>query len=215
MFTGLIEEVGSLISKEITRDKASLKISSHTILDKIKLGDSISTNGVCLTVTDYSDSYFIVDVMPKTLQLSNLGSLNQGDYLNLEPALTLSTRLGGHMVSGHIDTTATIINISPLSNAILITLEILNHDTFLVIPRGSISIDGISLTIAELDKSRVTVSIIPHTYRSTNLCHKGIGDIVNIEYDLIGKYIKNHMIIGSDDTSKDITMDFLKDNNFI
>lgn len=216
MFTGLITELGTLLDISSGDSNYSLMIEADKILDGIQLGDSIATNGVCLTVTSFDKNKFTVDIMPKTLELSSLSELNIGSKLNLENALTLSTKLGGHIVSGHIDTIGVVKTIEKKSNAILITIEPKNHDNTLVIPQGSITIDGISLTIATLDDSTITVSIIPHTLSETNLQYKNIGDVVNIEYDIIGKYLKRYVNYSTkSDNSSNIDMNFLSQNNFL
>jgi riboflavin synthase len=216
LFTGLITEVGTLIDIEGSGDCYALKIKADEILKDINIGDSVSTNGICLTVTYYDRDSFKVDVMPKTLELTSLKALKQGSPLNLEPALTLNTRLGGHLVSGHVDTIGTIRGIERNHNAILISIYINNLDERLVIPQGSVTIDGISLTIAELTNDTITVSIIPHTLDNTNLYSKGIGDTVNIEYDIIGKYISRHMMgIKPTENESNIDYSFLEKNNFL
>lgn len=216
MFTGLVLETGKVLDIIEGQNNYSITVLGNKILKDVSLGDSISTNGVCLTVTDYTQDNFTVDVMPKTLSVTSLNSISPGSIVNLEPALTLSSPLGGHLVSGHIDTIGYINAITMNNNAYLIDLDIKAMDPLLVTPKGSITIDGISLTIAELYENGLQVSIIPHTYTSTNLNEKSIGSIVNIEYDIIGKYIKRHVKHSEDiNDSSNINMNFLAENNFL
>lgn len=214
MFTGLVEEVGTLLDRQVSSEKGVLRIKACKVLKDSNIGDSISTNGVCLTVTHIEDDFFTADVMPKTLDLSNLGKIPLGSKLNLERSLMANSRLGGHMVSGHVDTTGNITSIVEDSNAILYTIDISDHDSLLVIERGSISIDGISLTVSKLSGNFITVSVIPHTRSHTNLCDKAIGSMVNIEYDIFGKYLKNYMV-RTNRADSNIDMDFLMTNNFL
>ncbi|MCR5640304.1 MAG: riboflavin synthase, partial [Lachnospiraceae bacterium] len=189
MFTGIIEELGHLKKRELHGTYGSLEISCHHILADAHIGDSIATNGVCLTITDLGPDFYRCDVMAQTLHLSNLGALQIGDALNLERAMPADGRFGGHMVSGHIDGVGTIRRIRRDGNAIRYQIH---ADTALLqqmVPQGSIAIDGISLTIAALDATSLEVSIIPHTLDATTLGLKQVGDTVNLECDLIGKYV--------------------------
>ena len=215
MFTGIIEELGEVNNIKRGNKAIVLTIKANKVVEDVKLGDSIATNGVCLTVTDFSESEFKVDVMPETMRKSSLGELNVGDQVNLERALKLSDRLGGHLVSGHIDGMGKITDKQRESNAILITItpdpELLKN----IIAEGSIAIDGISLTVAELNSDSFVVSIIPHTNEITTLPHKNIGDVVNLETDMIGKYVKRMMQFEEEQENQDIDMKKLKDNGFL
>jgi riboflavin synthase len=215
MFTGIIEELGEVNNIKRGNKAIVLTIKANKVVEDVELGDSIATNGVCLTVTDFSETEFKVDVMPETMRKSSLGELNVGDQVNLERALKLSDRLGGHLVSGHIDGIGKITDKQREDNAILITItpdpELLKN----IIAEGSIAIDGISLTVAELNSDSFVVSIIPHTNEVTTLPHKNIGDVVNLETDMIGKYVKRMMQFEEKQENKDIDMKKLKDNGFL
>lgn len=191
MFTGLIEEVGKV--KGITRkaDGISVSIEAKNILDDIKIGDSIAINGVCLTVISFSDRGFSFDVSKETLNRSNLKYIKIGEHVNLERALKASDRLGGHIVQGHVDTTGSISKITPLGEHTIFEIEIPPEYLNLVVEKGSIAIDGISLTINSIKNNRLSFNIIPHTIKNTNLQYRKVGDVVNIEFDIIGKYVWN------------------------
>lgn len=190
MFTGIIEEVGRI--KEIRKGTKSAVITIQGILifEDLGLGDSVAVNGVCLTVSEYSKNTFRTDVMNETLTHSNLGELMAGSSVNLERAMAANGRFGGHMVSGHIDGVGTIANIQKDDNAILFTIRAHERILHYVVLKGSITIDGISLTITAINKTDFTISTIPHTIKSTILKQRAVGDKVNLENDLIGKYIE-------------------------
>jgi len=212
MFTGIIEEIGKIKRINKGSKSAVLGIEAHRVLSDTKLGDSISTNGVCLTVTHLNDNYFEVDVMNETLQRSNLGKLTLGDSVNLERALSLTTRLGGHMVSGHIDGIGTISRIYKDDIAYIIVIQTAKDITRYIIEKGSIAIDGISLTVVNVDESSFEVSIIPQTKEETTLLTKKTGDSVNLECDLIGKYVEKLLKVNQ---KKDIDWHMLKENGFL
>lgn len=193
MFTGIVEEVGVLESIIMASQKATITVRCQRILEDVQLGDSIAVNGLCLTVTQFSTNSFNADIMPVTLEKSSLGKLSRGSRVNLERALQLQSRLGGHLVSGHIDGVGTIASITPTGNAFLFRISVSASQLKFMIPEGSLTVEGISLTIAELDSGSVTVSIIPHTLESTILQDKHVGDQVNLESDLIGKYVYNFL----------------------
>lgn len=216
MFTGLVEEIGRVESVVKSTKSSKIKIKAKKILEGVELGDSISTNGVCLTVTSFDTGRFSVDVMAETMRLSNLSSFSPGDEVNLERALSLGDRLGGHIVSGHIDGMGTILNFQREDNAVWITIgcspEVLKY----IIYKGSIAIDGVSLTVAYVDESVFKVSIIPHTKDMTTLLVKKVGDKVNLECDMIGKYIEK--LLGAKEQApikKGIDLDFLNENGFL
>lgn len=190
MFTGIIEEIGKIKKVKQGSKSATLTIEANKVLSDTNLGDSISTNGVCLTVTHLSTHTFDVDVMNETLKRSNLSELNIGSEVNLERALTLSTRLSGHMVSGHIDGVGKILEIKKEDIAYLIKIETTKDLTKYMIEKGSIAIDGISLTIVSVNDHDFQISIIPYTKDETILLKKKMGDTVNLECDLIGKYVE-------------------------
>ncbi|MER1999532.1 MAG: riboflavin synthase [Lysinibacillus sp.] len=193
MFTGIIEELGTVKSIQPSQQAMHLAIRANKILQDVQLGDSISVNGVCVTVTSFDKDGFTADVMPETMKVTSLSKLQSGHTVNLERAMLAGGRFGGHIVSGHVDGIATIVKKQSVANAVYVQLEMQPQLTEQCIERGSITVDGISLTIFELTNTHVTVSIIPHTYKETVLGIKGIGDIVNIETDLIGKYVKKMM----------------------
>lgn len=215
MFTGIVEETGSI--KNIKRGAASaeLSIEASKVLEDVALGDSIAVNGVCLTVTDFSGSMFTADVMHETLDRSSLGALRPGSPVNLERAMKADGRFGGHIVSGHIDGTGHISNISRDDNAIWYTIDTSGDILRYIVEKGSIAIDGISLTVASVDESSFKVSIIPHTAANTILAVKKAGDVVNLENDIIGKYVEKLMRTAENETEEScITEAFLIENGF-
>ncbi|MBQ9461771.1 MAG: riboflavin synthase [Clostridia bacterium] len=193
MFTGIIEEIGTVDSVVSGASAGSIRISARTVLEGTKLGDSIAVNGVCLTVTGISSGSFTADVMPETLRRSNLGLLKKGDRVNLERAMSAGGRFGGHIVSGHIDGTGVISAMKREQNAVWVTVKTDPSILALIVEKGSIAIDGISLTVAGLDSSSFSVSVIPHTGGQTALLTKRAGDRVNLENDMIGKYVQRLM----------------------
>lgn len=217
MFTGIIEELG--VIQEIKKGSKSSKllIKANKVLESTKVGDSICTNGVCLTVTDLKINSFEADIMAETLRRSNLGDLKVGSKVNLERALTLQSRLGGHIVSGHIDGTGEVISLVKEDNATWVTIKTTNDILRYIVLKGSITIDGISLTVAYVDDKSFKVSIIPHTAQETTLLNKTNGDTVNLECDVISKYVEKLMGLAPMDKSNEsasITEDFLKINGF-
>lgn len=212
MFTGIIEEIGKINEIKETGKKNSITISCNTVLGDMKLGDSIAVNGICLTVSRFDDKIFTADVMPVTFQKSNLKNNRSGEFVNLERALQLKSRLGGHLVSGHIDGSGKIVSITKQDNATKFKIQIDPKQRKYLIPEGSICIDGISLTIAELEQDNLTVSIIPETIRNTTLQYKKTSDTVNIESDMVGKYLYN---FNQRKTKKDISVNFLEENGFL
>jgi riboflavin synthase len=216
MFTGLIEEIGEIKSIEKAAKSARITIKSEKVLQGIKIGDSICTNGVCLTVTEFSNNTFSVDVMAETVRSSNLGKLKPGYKVNLERALRLSDRLGGHIVSGHIDGIGTIVDLQSEENATWVSVKTTKDILKYIVHKGSITIDGISLTVAYVDDNIFKVSIIPHTKGETTLVIKKIGDEVNLESDMMAKYVEKLLNYGEvPKEKKPISMDFLKENGFV
>jgi len=200
MFTGLIEELGKVVNTAPSGAGYKFFLSAKKVLSDTKVGDSIAINGVCLTVVDIFKDGFSFDVSPETLERSNLKYLKSGDYVNLERALRLSDRLGGHIVQGHVDTIGKIVNITPLQEHTIFKIEFPIRYRNLVVEKGSIAIDGISLTVNRINKSVIEINVIPHTIKETNLQFRKVGDIVNIEFDIIGKYVIN-AIEGNKDTA--------------
>ena len=189
MFTGIIEEMGTLAQKKPAEHAMHLTIQAHKVLEGTAIGDSIATNGVCLTVVDLTDDALTVDVMHETLKNTNLGALEIGDALNLERALTPASRMGGHFVSGHVDGTGVIERIQEDGIAKRLFITVPEFLTESIVLKGSIAVDGISLTVYGLSKTHFEISIIPHTQDVTTLLKKKPGDTVNIETDMIGKYV--------------------------
>ena len=202
MFTGIIEEVGNISSLNISGTSGSIKVNAFAVLQNTKLGDSISVNGVCLTVTHLENNSFTADVMAETFRRTNLGQLSNGSPVNLERAMAGNGRFGGHIVSGHIDGTGTISKIQKESNATWYYINAPQQILNLVVEKGSIAIDGISLTVAYVDKSTFAVSIRPHTSSQTILSTRKVGDTVNLENDIIGKYVQKLMGIQNNNQSQ-------------
>lgn len=216
MFTGLVEEIGTVQSILNGAKSASIIIKAKRILENIKLGDSIATNGVCLTVTAFMASSFQVDVMAETMRKTNLNNLTPGSKVNLERALRLGDRLGGHLVSGHIDGVGIIKDFRREDNAIWVSVAAPSNILKYVIYKGSIAIDGISLTVAYVDNEIFKVSVIPHTKEVTTLLTKSIGEEVNLEGDMIGKYIERFLSFKEEPSSKlGVDMEFLSSHGFL
>lgn len=210
MFTGIIEEIGEIRNIKRGNRSVVLEIQANVVLEGTKVGDSIATNGVCLTVTAMTESGFRADVMPETMSRSNLGLLRMGDRVNLERALCLNGRLGGHLVAGHVDGTGRIVGMERDDTAIWITVSAPEQILRYVIEKGSITIDGVSLTVAYADKAVFKVSVIPHTQEETTLTKKKTGDIVNLENDMIVRYVEK--LMGGKE--KGLSLEFLRENGF-
>lgn len=193
MFTGIIEEIGEILSMRRNADSMALTIKAEEILGDVKIGDSIATNGVCLTVTGLGGNQFRADVMHETMNRSALGKLKIGSKVNLERAMRADARFGGHMVAGHIDGTGTITDIRKDDNAVWYTIAAEPQILHYIVEKGSIAVDGISLTVAKAAQEAFSVSIIPHTLQQTTLAARRTGDIVNLENDMVGKYIEKYM----------------------
>ncbi|MEQ4489433.1 MAG: riboflavin synthase [Dehalococcoides mccartyi] len=205
MFTGIVEELGFLKA----RNPADLHIGAELVLESLKVGDSIAVNGVCLTVTSFDSSSFHADIMPETLRLSNLGKLSSNSPLNLERALTLNSRMGGHLVQGHVDGTARLISSVPDGNARLLTFETNQDLTRYMVHKGFVAVNGVSLTITDLQAKRFSISLVNLSGKSTNLGLLKPGDTVNIETDIIGKYVEKLCR-----TERGISPEFLAENGF-
>lgn len=216
MFTGIVEEVGRVRNVKRGSSSAVLTIEAVTVLEDVKQGDSIAVNGVCLTVTDFTSTSFDADVMHETLDRSSLGALRPGSPVNLERAMKADGRFGGHIVSGHIDGTGRIMDIRRDDNAVWYTVSASQDILRYIVEKGSIAIDGISLTVAGLGPDHFKVSVIPHTAANTILSAKRTGDTVNLENDIIGKYVERLMQPAETDTSGSsrITEAFLTENGF-
>lgn len=215
MFTGIVEEIGKVQNIKKNVKSFVLTIEGNKIFEDINIGDSISVNGVCLTVTTFTNNAFTADVMYETMSRSSLGQLKNGSHVNLERAMTAKGRFGGHIVSGHIDGTGKIIKIEKDDNAIWYTIAVKDNLMKYIVEKGSIAIDGISLTIAKVTVDNFSVSIIPHTVQETILSHRSVGDIVNIENDVIGKYVEKLITFEKNKkVESNITMDFLMKSGF-
>lgn len=190
MFTGIIEEIGTVKKISLAGKSGSLEIGAKKVLEGTKIGDSIAVNGVCLTVTSLSSSTFTADIMAETVRRSSLSSLSSGSGVNLERAMAADGRFGGHIVSGHIDGTGKIARLQKEENAVWVHISAGKEILALIVEKGSIAIDGISLTVASVSDSEFAVSIIPHTASETTLLSKKAGDIVNLENDIVGKYVQ-------------------------
>lgn len=215
MFTGLIEEIGIIRFLTMHGNGGVLSIKAKKVLENTKIGDSIAVNGICLTVTKLLSDGFEADVMPETIRRSSLADLTSGDQVNLERAMPADGRFGGHIVSGHIDGTGIITSLKKENNAVWVKIKASNDIMHLIAEKGSITIDGISLTVAIVSDSDFSVSIIPHTGAETTLLSKKIGDKINLETDVIAKYI-DRIIYFKENTKQEsgITEDFLKEMGF-
>lgn len=198
MFTGIIEEVGYVKSLHRGDKSFTLEVEAKKVLEGTLVGDSIATNGVCLTVTSLTGHGFTADVMPETVSRTALGELVSGSPVNLERALSLQTRLGGHIVSGHIDGTGRIADRRQDDTALWLTIECDSKLLRYIIEKGSVTLQGVSLTVARVDARSFAVSLIPHTQAATTLHQAKVGDLVNIENDIIAKYVEKLLGKGPD-----------------
>lgn len=225
IFTGIVEETGKIESVANGNKSAIITIIADKVLKGTKIGDSIAVNGVCLTVTSISGNKFTADVMAETIRRSSLGTLKHGSKVNLERAIAADGRFGGHIVSGHIDGTGVIRSLEREDNAVWVEIETPDKLLKYIVEKGSIAIDGISLTVASLTDDSFSVSVIPHTGEETTLLAKKPGDIVNLENDIVGKYVERLMNFNTSQkspsdnktatsTKSNITMDFLTENGF-
>ncbi|MGN0495911.1 MAG: riboflavin synthase [Lachnospiraceae bacterium] len=224
MFTGIVEEVGTIVSISKGAKSSKLTLQGKVIFEDMHIGDSIAVNGVCLTVTEKTANTFTVDVMAETLRRSSLGTLSKGSKVNMERAMAANGRFGGHIVSGHIDGTGTIESFVREDNAVWVTIAAPSKLLKYIIEKGSITIDGISLTVAYVDNQCFKVSLIPHTAANTTLLTKKAGDMVNLENDIVGKYIDKllHFDVKDEavadyntEASGGISMEFLSENGFV
>ena len=216
MFTGIIEETGKVINIKKLSESCRIQIAASKVLENTVIGDSIAVNGVCLTVTDMTKSSFSADVMAETVRRTALAELKSESRVNLERAMSAEGRFGGHIVSGHIDGTGVIENFKNEDNAIWITISADSSILKYIVEKGSVAIDGVSLTVAEVTDKFFRVSLIPHTQSETTLIYKKTGNKVNLECDIIGKYVEKLLFYRDMPTQKkNITMDFLYENGFV
>lgn len=215
MFTGIVEELGTIRAVRRGAASAVLSIGASEVLSDLKIGDSVAVNGVCLTVTSLDDGGFTADVMHETLNRSSLGALIPGSRVNLERAMPANGRFGGHIVSGHIDGTGKVASVRPDDNALWYTIYAAPELLRCIVEKGSITIDGISLTVAAVDEKSFSVSLIPHTAAVTTLGKKRAGDTVNLETDIIGKYVEKLLRPAPESERQGgISLEFLAENGF-
>jgi riboflavin synthase len=212
MFTGIIEEIGCIQKMERSGQAMRLAVRCRKVLEGTRLGDSIAVNGVCLTVTSLGGDFFTADVMPETMNKTNLGSLSVGSPVNLERAVAAGQRMGGHFVQGHVDGVGTVAERTPYENAVLFKFRVSPELTHYMVEKGSIAVSGISLTLVDVGRDFFTVSVIPHTLRETILQYAKPGDPVNIECDIIGKYLAKWAGAG---TSSGLTAEKLLETGMI
>jgi len=217
MFSGIIQEKGKFIRKFKGNNKYQLEIKAEKVLDDIKKGDSIAVNGVCLTAVDYGSDYFRADVMPETLKATNLGDLQRDSILNLEQSLKANDFIGGHFVTGHVDSTAVVRSIKRENNAQIIKMEVDQQTEKFIVHKGSVALNGVSLTVMGIKNGILTISLIPESWSETNLSLLSAGDIVNIETDMLGKYVYKMLNNSSEQDQKKskISESFLAENGFI
>lgn len=208
MFTGIIEEIGEINSFQHNK---VLEVLCSKVLDNIKPGDSIAINGVCQTVVEFGTNFFKVEVSPETLAVTNFSKLSTGTKVNLERALTPSTRMGGHIVQGHVDQTATFLKAEKLDNFYNLYFE--TTDTKYIVKKGSITVNGISLTVADVNETGFKIAIIPHTFENTTLKFLKTGESVNIETDILGRYVEKFLSLNNNKSK--ISMEFLRENGFV
>ena len=208
MFTGIIEEKGQIST--ISDKKIVIKCSK--VLEGSKIGDSICVNGVCLTISEQNTNSFTADTSAETLRITTFGKLKSGSVVNLERAMPMNGRFGGHVVTGHTDNVAKIIGIKRHDEFCDLEIELTKEQAKYVVKKGSITIDGISLTVAEIQGQKITIAVIPHTLENTNLIDLKIGDFVNIEVDILAKYIEK--FLSTRDNSSGMSLDFLQRNGF-
>ncbi|MBQ8460449.1 riboflavin synthase [bacterium] len=213
MFTGIIEEIGIVREFSKLSNGAVIEIECNIVLDGTKIGDSISVNGVCETVTEITPNSFKAKLSEETLNITVFGELKIGSKVNLERALLVNLRFGGHIVSGHVDCVGKLISVEKLTDFYNLEFEIPNSQAKYVIYKGSITVNGISLTISSIKENVFKAAIIPHTYENTNLNTIKIGDYVNIETDILGKYVEK--LLSANDNKRDISIEFLKENGFV
>lgn len=217
MFTGIIEEVGHIAAIKNGTASVRLTIAAEKVLADVNIGDSIAVNGTCLTVTQYTDKSFSADVMPESVRKTSLSELKTGSLVNLERALQVGARLGGHIVSGHIDGTGKLISKKPEDNAIIVAISAAKDILKYIVKKGSVTVDGISLTVVDVDSSKFSVSLIPHTASITTIGQKSTGASVNIETDILGKYVEKLLFLRETEETPQasgIDINFLSKNGF-
>lgn len=215
MFTGIVEEIGTVEQVRKGQHSAVITIRAAKVLEDARIGDSIAVNGICLTVTDLAAGRFSADVMHETLNRSSLAQLKHGSHVNLERAMAADGRFGGHIVAGHVDGTGKIVSTRRDDTAVWYTVKAAPQILRYIVEKGSVAVDGISLTVAEVFHDKFSISAIPHTVDQTVLKERAAGDVVNLETDIIGKYVEKLMQPVSPEPEKSrITRDFLYQNGF-
>lgn len=197
MFTGIVEEQGCVLAIAGNDDRATIRFAARVVLEGTQVGDSISVDGCCLTVTDIDDGEFSVDVMSETLSVTNLNNLDVGNAVNLERAMVIGGRLGGHLVQGHVDATGSVTNLEVLPGATVITIAVPEQLRPYVAPKGSVTVNGVSLTVVAVGEEAFTVSLIPHTLAATTLGSAAVGQTVNLEADMIAKHVAHLLTVGA------------------
>jgi riboflavin synthase len=215
MFTGIVESMGRVRGIKRGAQSFQIDIQAEAILDDVKLGDSIAVNGVCLTVTNYDSQHFTADVMPETMDKTTLKHLKSGEYVNLERALRVGDRMGGHIVQGHVDAVGVIKAKEKRDIAYVYTIKAPAEVLHYTVPKGSITVDGVSLTVIDVLPDSFTVSLIPHSADQTILGRKQAGDHVNLESDILGRYIEKLLQIGGDKETSSLSLSFLAENGFL
>lgn len=215
IFTGIIEELGTINRIERGSNSSRINVHADKVLGDVRIGDSIAINGVCLTVTEFSKEHFVADVMAETLEKTNLRNLNAGQRVNLERAVRLGDRMGGHLVQGHVDGVGTIVEQQKLDIATLFRIKAPEEVMAYVVKKGSVAIDGISLTVVDTAADSFTVSLIPHTAAMTTLGFKKSGDTVNLESDIIGRYVEKLMSSKKETKQSNLSLNFLAENGFL
>ncbi|HEY8691225.1 MAG TPA: riboflavin synthase [Chloroflexota bacterium] len=190
MFTGIVEELGTVASIHVNGSGGRLRLQAPKVSDGLRVDESVATNGVCLTAVAIDRQQFEVDLAPETLSRTNLGQLQPGDQVCLERSVTLATRMGGHLVQGHVDGTATITAVEPEGIQRTIRFEASPDVVRYIVPKGFVALDGVSLTVVDCDASSFSIALIPHSAEMTTLGFKGVGDAVNVEVDMIAKYVE-------------------------
>jgi len=217
LFTGIIQEKGQFLRKFKGSSKYQLEIKAEKVLNEVKKGDSIAVNGVCLTVVDFGSDYFRADVMPETLKATNLGDLERGSVVNLEQSLRPDDFIGGHFVTGHVDSTALVRSIKSENNAKILELEVDQETEKFIVHKGSVALNGVSLTVMGITDGILKISLIPESWAETNLSDLAAGDLVNIETDMLGKYV--YKMLGNKTSQAraetEMSKDFLAENGFV
>ncbi len=213
MFTGIIEEIGTIKDLKTNSGTAEISVDCSKVLEDTKIGDSIAINGVCQTVVNITETGFTAEVSKETLNVTNFSELKSGEKVNLERALTLNERIGGHLVSGHVDGVAKFITAQKNNDFYDMEFEVTNELSHFIVKKGSVTVNGISLTVADIQGSKLKIAVIPHTFENTNLSCLKQGANVNIETDVFAKYIEKFLL--NERTTSIITQDFLKENGFM